>query len=242
MSDVLNLQSSFFGDFYHLTADSELVFSLFAKLKEDDFIPVKFSVSVGNEDDQSVIFQNRIRFITMDEVWQITVLPNRIDCLYQPPEEEQYSDLTLILDRLCSYTELLRQVLNFDRGQRIAVVARLLLKEMSDREMVDFCKRFGMIFESDFDQLRDWGIRQNVAHEVVLDTDWSEPCNHMIELSKVYHQMYPSRSRIMLYVDINTFPENEDDRFEAKTMAPLGRHASQYISSLLNRLEEKSYD
>ena len=242
MDKVLNLQMSLFGSFRNVRLETEIVINLLTALKDEGFVPG--SADIASVDLKTGKMTVDSRMLSPNKTWIIAFLPDRIDFNYN------YQVGTTVykhIDDLLVYgkglIEKVFSVFSSTTGNRLALNCKLVLENMTEDDLKQFCRRFTKPLSAyKDDSYAEWSVRFNAHGNFKISEIEVEECNRITEMMQIENQSglpgeaNESRS-IILSMDINTLPSNIVQRFKYDNLICFANDAARFVVEIIKEIE-----
>lgn len=214
MIDInVKYQVALFGSFQDITPTPDILKYLIDSFAEKQLIPTTFQ-EIGNT---GVL--NRLILKSSDDIWNIEIGSNKLD-IFKNNRNIGVSDMNSLSIFIADAKHIAKI---FDdkfhkKYNRLALVTRHLLKEMSPEEILEsFKKNFNTIPLYKNNIPVDW--KNRIVTRLPLKLKNKEISNVISEISRIrgtllINSKIQTIDRIELKFDINTFQGNGDYRFE----------------------------
>lgn len=244
MDKVLNLQMSLFGSFRNVRLETEIVINLLTALKDEGFVPGSADIASVDLKTGKMTVDSRMQMISPNKTWIIAFLPDRIDFNYN------YQVGTTVykhIDDLLVYgkglIEKVFSVFSSTTGNRLALNCKLVLENMTEDDLKQFCRRFTKPLSAyKDDSYAEWSVRFNAHGNFKISEIEVEECNRITEMMQIENQSglpgeaNESRS-IILSMDINTLPSNIVQRFKYDNLICFANDAARFVVEIIKEIE-----
>lgn len=244
MDKVLNLQMSLFGSFKNVRLETEIIINLLTALKDEGFVPGSADIASVDLKTGKMTVDSRMQMISPDKTWVIAFLPDRIDFNYN------YQEGTLAhkhIDDILVYGESLIEkvfsVFNATTGNRLALNCKLVLENMTDGDLKQFCRRFtNSLSAYKDDSYAEWSVRFNARGSFKVSETEVEECNRITEMMQIENQNgLPVETNdshsIILSMDVNTLPLNIVQRFKYENLICFANDAAEFVAEITKEIE-----
>ena len=244
MDKVLNLQVSFFGSFRNIRLETEIVIDLLTALKDDGFVPGSVDIASVDLKTGNMNVDSRIQMISPDKTWVIVFLPDRIDFNYNyqigTTEHKHIDNLLVYIKKL---VEKVFSVFKSTIGNRLALNCKLVLENMTEDDLKQFCGRFtNPLSAYNGDSYAEWSVLFNARGRFRISEVETEECNRITEMTQVEDQnglideTNISHS-IILSMDVNTIPSNNVQRFKYNHLLCFANDVAQFVNEVMKEIE-----
>ena len=241
MEKILNLQMSLFGSFINIEPDTDIAMRLLANLQGENLVPATVEVSVVDTAKKEINSETRLQMVSQDKSWNIVFLEERIDVNYNYNGGDSfYTDLNLIFDNAKNLLRKTFGLFSDTQGNRLALNAKFLLRDMKDDERRNFVNRFSIPLKMYRDSaITEWSQHINTPAKLAVSPDAEEECNSIIEMGDmvIIDQGVPSK-RIVASLDINTLPVNQKLRFKYENLIYFAEGAKKLMETELSEIED----
>ncbi|OLA47479.1 MAG: hypothetical protein BHW39_02495 [Firmicutes bacterium CAG:552_39_19] len=173
---------------------------------------------------------SRMQMISPNKTWVIAFLPDRIDFNYN------YQEGTTVhkhIDDLLVYgkglVEKVFSVFSSTTGNRLALNCKLVLENMTEDDLKQFCRRFTKPLSAyEDDSYAEWSVRFNA--------------NRITEMMQIERQSGLTVEKndshsIILSMDVNTLPLNIAQRFKYDNLIFFANDAAGFVAEVTKEIE-----
>lgn len=241
MEKVLTFQLSLFGNFVNIKPIQEITMNLVEKLKDEYMVPGTANVALVDPQNKNIVTEARLQMVSQSNDWKIVFFKERIDLLYEYMENnEEYCNLNDIFSRGIQILTKAFSVFPETLGNRIAINTNIILPKMDVEKEKCFIRKYTMpVSAYNNDKLEEWNLHYNVKKELFISKKTKEICNNIISLSQIlYNNSKEVESRIVIGLDMNTLPENQEFRFMYTDLISFSEPVKNEMSKILSEIEE----
>lgn len=244
MDKVLNLQMSLFGSFRNVRLETEIVINLLTALKDEGFVPGSADIASVDLKTGKMTVDSRMQMISPNKTWVIAFLPDRIDFNYN------YQEGTTVhkhIDDLLVYgkglVEKVFSVFSSTTGNRLALNCKLVLENMTEDDLKQFCRRFTKPLSAyEDDSYAEWSVRFNAHGNFRISETEVEECNRITEMMQIERQSGLTVEKndshsIILSMDVNTLPLNIAQRFKYDNLIFFVNDAAGFVAEVTKEIE-----
>lgn len=244
MDKVLNLQMSLFGSFRNVRLETEIVINLLTALKDEGFVPGSSDIASVDLKTGKMTVDSRMQMISPNKTWVIVFLPDRVDFNYNYQEgttaHKLIGDLLLYGKGL---VEKVFSVFSSTTGNRLALNCKLVLENMTEDDLKQFCRRFmNPLSAYEDDSYTEWSVRFNARGNFRISETEVEECNRITEMMQIESQNgLPVEKKdshsIILSMDVNTLPSNMVQRFKYDNLIFFANDAAGFVTEVTKEIE-----
>lgn len=242
MDKILNFQMSLFGTFTNVQPNLELTMKINESLQNDNFVPGTIQVDIFNPIERKMISETRLQMVSVDQMWTVVFLGDRIDVNYSYIDGDVYYDsVELIMEKASNICKKAFAPIAATTGTRLAINGRFLLNEMNESTKQAFIARFLIqpkVYENRL--LSEWNIRYNSLTHIATNELSSEECNFIISLGdivRINSQTGVQSTRTSVGIDINTSPANQENKYTVNDLLYFSKGALVNMNAALNEIE-----
>ena len=232
MANFMDIQFSIFGDFREIKATHENIMELMIGLGSFKLLPTTVVNQNINIDTNEIESENRISFISMDQVFKIVIDSERVDFTYDLKQIEKSDDSTFINEKFTYFNEVylkLFEILEI-KGNRLAINVTLLGDKSIDNSVTEYFNQNIRPFNFYSNKkISDWNYSTTGKSSININNN-EEELNIITSLSTITN-INSSEKRLLCHFDINTIKESTSNRF-------INKDINDFLDNLKPILEE----
>ena len=247
---IMTYRFSLFGDFNRFTPTTNNIIKWSQAFQEKgyDFLPSVINTSIPvfpSLQAQPNVVDNRLQFTSSRGDFIVRILANRIDVERTLLETDEVGNkLTEISNDLNSLITIISDALGNPSGTRLAFFVDALSPEHEEYDYNKIYARHNMgLSVNHSDNCIEWHHRFNERVELSVGSQ-SELCNSIITLeSAILNTQEKTSGQISeikgvhISADINTLPENRNERFNASNLIQFCSNAKDTFCDVMKQIE-----
>lgn len=247
---VMTFRFSLFGEFNRFTPTTNNIIKWSQAFQEKgyDFLPSVINTSIPVFPlipAESNAVDNRLQFTSSKGDYIVRILANRIDVESTLLETDEVENkLTEISDVLNSLITIISDALGNPRGTRLAFFVDALSPEHEDYNYNKIYSGLNMgLSVNNSDNCIEWHHRFNERVELSVGSE-NESCNSIITIESAILNTQDKTSGqvseikgVHISADINTLPENRNERFDASNLIRFCSSAKDTFCDVLKQIE-----
>lgn len=233
MLTALNYQLSIFGK-YAITVSPETITELMGQINQETkhiFLPNIITSQQIEISSNKITTVSNLGFVSQDQQYSIVILNERIDINYNKVTDDTV-DMNIFYDVAI---KALTAIINYSniRSNRLAMnihqVCRIGNFNNLNKLGKIFVKTAAYYNDKDFSE---WSLRTNAIADIAVN-DIQERLNVITDISSG-QDVSEQQAAVILHVDINTLPQNQNMRFNKQALEPFVQNAKGIASTIID--------